>query len=314
MADSVEASPAVDAPVAAVLARRIPRGRRRDRLALLAFAAPAVIWFMVFMVGPLLNVFYLSMVDWPGLLADRTFVGLDNFGSIFEDPVIRVAAGNTATQVLVVLPTMIVLAFMLGYFLSLRPPGYKVLSVIFFTPALISLPARAMMFVGVYMPDGIVNSLLRTVGLDEWTRVWLADTTTAFPAVLAIDLWAGIGFTAVLFAARISGIVHDVYEAADIDGASHWTKMWRVTFPMILGYVGVLTMLQFLWLLLSSAQNILLLTKGGPGNETMTLSYYLYDQAFESAAIGYSQAIGVVLFTIGLVGMLAIRRVLRERY
>ena len=209
---------------------------------------------------------------------------------------------------------MILLAFMLGYFLSLRPPGYRILSVIFFTAALFSLPARAMMFLGVYMPDGILNSFLEAVGLDDWTRVWLADANTAFPAVLAVDLWGGIGFTAVLFAARISGISPEVYEAAEIDGASHWTRMWRITFPMILGYVGVLTMLQFLWLLLLSAQNVLLLTKGGPGNSTMTLSYYMYDQAFESSRIGYSQAIGVLLFVIGLVGVVVIRRVLRERF
>jgi multiple sugar transport system permease protein len=293
-----------------------PAARRRfgSRVALLSFAAPAVLWFGVFMVGPLVSVFYLSTLDWGGILADGNFVGLDNFRRLLRDPVIPVAAANTATQLAVVLPTMILLAFMLGYFLSLRPPGYRILSVIFFTAALFSLPARAMMFVGVYMPSGIVNSFLRAVGLDEWTRVWLADASTAFPAVLAVDLWGGIGFTAVLFASRMSGISHEVYEAAEIDGASHWTKMWRVTFPMILGYVGVLTMLQFLWLLLLSAQNVLLLTKGGPGNSTMTLSYYLYDQAFESSRIGYSQAIGVVLFAIGLIGVTVIRRVLRERY
>ena len=293
-----------------------PAARRRlgARVALLGFAAPAVLWFAVFMVGPLASVFYLSTLDWGGILANGNFVGLDNFRRLFRDPVIPVAAANTATQLAVVLPTMILLAFMLGYFLSLRPPGYRILSVIFFTAALFSLPARAMMFVGVYMPNGIVNSFLRAVGLDDWTRVWLADASTAFPAVLVVDLWGGIGFTAVLFASRISGISHEVYEAAEIDGASHWTKMWRVTFPMILGYVGVLTMLQFLWLLLLSAQNVLLLTKGGPGNSTMTLSYYLYDQAFESSRIGYSQAIGVVLFAIGLVGVTMIRRVLRERY
>ena len=277
-------------------------------------AAPAVLWFAVFMVGPLVSVFYLSTLDWGGLLADGNFIGLDNYARLFSDPVIRVAAANTAKQLAIVLPTMILLAFMLGYFLSLRPPGYRILSVIFFTAALFSLPARAMMFLGVYMPDGILNWFLEAVGLDDWTRVWLADANTAFPAVLAVDLWGGIGFTAVLFAARISGISPEVYEAAEIDGASHWTRMWRITFPMILGYVGVLTMLQFLWLLLLSAQNVLLLTKGGPGNSTMTLSYYMYDQAFESSRIGYSQAIGVLLFVIGLVGVVVIRRVLRERF
>ncbi len=288
--------------------------RRRARVQLLMLAAPAVLWFAVFMVGPLVSVFYLSTLDWGGLLADGNFIGLDNYERLFRDPIIRVAAANTAKQLAIVLPTMIVLAFMLGYFLSLRPPGYRILSVIFFTAALFSLPARAMMFLGVYTPDGILNSLLQAVGLDDWKRVWLADANTAFPAVLVVDLWGGIGFTAVLFAARISGISPEVYEAAEIDGATHWTRMWRITFPMILGYVGVLTMLQFLWLLLLSAQNVLLLTKGGPGNSTMTLSYYMYDQAFESSRIGYSQAIGVLLFVIGLVGVIVIRRVLRERF
>jgi multiple sugar transport system permease protein len=303
--------PAVGGPaVAAPAARR----RRKARVTLLMFAAPAVLWFAVFMVGPLASVFYLSTLDWGSILADGDFVGLDNFARLLRDPVIPVAAANTAIQLAIVLPTMILLAFMLGYFLSLRPPGYRILSVIFFTAALFSLPARAMMFVGVYMPNGIINSFLGAVGMDDWTRPWLADASTAFPAVLVVDLWGGIGFTAVLFASRISGIGHEVYEAAEIDGATQWTKMWRVTFPMILGYVGVLTMLQFLWLLLLSAQNVLLLTKGGPGNSTMTLSYYLYDQAFESSRIGYSQAIGVVLFVIGLVGVIVIRRVLRERY
>ncbi|CAN5629894.1 sugar ABC transporter permease [soil metagenome] len=277
-------------------------------------AAPAVLWFAVFMVGPLVSVFYLSTLDWGGLLADGNYIGLDNYERLFRDPVIRIAAANTARQLAIVLPTMILLAFMLGYFLSLRPPGYRILSIIFFTAALFALPARAMMFLGVYMPDGILNSFLQAVGLDGWTRVWLADANTAFPAVLVVDLWGGIGFTAVLFAARISGISSEVYEAAEIDGASHWTRMWRITFPMILGYVGVLTMLQFLWLLLLSAQNVLLLTRGGPGNSTMTLSYYMYDQAFESSRIGYSQAIGVLLFVIGLVGVIVIRRVLRERF
>jgi multiple sugar transport system permease protein len=293
----------------------VTAGRGRGaRVQLLMLAAPAVLWFAVFMVGPLVSVFYLSTLDWGGLLADGNFIGLDNYARLFRDPVIRVAAANTAKQLATVLPTMILLAFMLGYFLSLRPPGYRILSVIFFTAALFSLPARAMMFLGVYTPDGILNRFLEAVGLDDWTRVWLADANTAFPAVLAVDLWGGIGFTAVLFAARISGISPEVYEAAEIDGASHWTRMWRITFPMILGYVGVLTMLQFLWLLLLSAQNVLLLTKGGPGNSTMTLSYYMYDQAFESSRIGYSQAIGVLLFVIGLVGVVVIRRVLRERF
>lgn len=306
-------APQASAPAPATPARGALGGRRTG-WAMMALTGPAMAWFVVFMVGPLVSVFYLSVLDWPGLIAERSFVGLDNFAALLGDPVFWLAAQHTAVQLGVVLPTMIPLAFMLGYFLSLRPPGHRVLSAIFFSPALISVPARAMMFLGLYLPDGIINTFLQGVGLDAWTKVWLADTSTALGAIIVMDLWAGIGFTAVLFAARISGISKELFEAADTDGASHWTKMWRITFPVIRGYVGVLTMLQFLWLLLATAQNVLLLTKGGPGNASMTLAYLLYDQAFESSAIGYSQAIGVVLFVVGFAGMLLIRRVLRPTY
>lgn len=266
------------------------------------------------MIGPLISVFYLGLLEWPSFIYPREFVGIQNYRDLFEDPLFYTALKNSVIQVGVVLPIMIVLAFMLGYFLSLRPPGHRILGVIFFTPALASYPARAMMFLGLYHPDGIVNSLLGVVGLDALTTSWLANGSTALWAVIAIDLWAGIGFTGVLFATRLAGISAEIAEAAQLDGAGHWSRMWRIAWPVIRDFVGVLAMLQFLWLLLASAQNILLLTEGGPGNASMTLAYLLYDQAFVSSQMGYSQAVGVVLFVFGLTGMLLIRRIFRPRY
>jgi multiple sugar transport system permease protein len=286
----------------------------RDARALALFTAPAVLWFFVFMIGPLVSVFYLSLLDWPSFIFPRKFVGIENYVALFQDPLFFTALKNSLIQVAVALPIMITLAFMLGYFLSLRPPGYRVLGVIFFTPALVSYPARAMMFLGLYHPEGIVNTFLSAVGLDGLTTSWLANGSTALMAVIAIDLWAGIGFTAVLFATRLSGMPDQIAEAAGLDGAGHWQIMWRIAFPVVRDFVGVLAMLQFLWILLASAQNILLLTEGGPGNSSMTLAYLLYDQAFVSSQIGYSQAVGVVLFLFGLAGMLLIRRIFRPAF
>ena len=90
--------------------------------------------------------------------------------------------------------------------------------------------------------------------------------------------------------------------------------MWRIHFPMIRDFVGVVTMLQFLWTLFGSAQNVLLLTQGGPGSSSTTLSFLVYQKAFIAADLGYSQTVGVFLFLAGLAGLLTIRRVFRQNY
>jgi multiple sugar transport system permease protein len=288
------------------------RAPSRDALAVIALTGPALLWYGLFMVVPLVSMFYLGMLEWNSLIAAPRFAGLANFGRVLGDPIFWTAVRNTAVHLVATLPVMIPLAFLLGYFLSRRPPGYRVLSVIFFTPAIVSVSTRAMLFTGIYQQDGILNAFLRAIGLSEFTHTWLADPATALWTIVIVDLWAGIGFTGVIFAAALSAISDDIYEAARLDGASTWTVIWRIAYPMTRQFVGVMLMLQFLWLLLTSAQNVLLLTEGGPGSVSMTLSYLLFDQAFVSTRVGYSQAIGVVLFLVGLAGMFLIRTAFRR--
>ncbi len=285
--------------------------QRRNLLLFALLGSPALIWFLAFMVGPLFSMFYLSTLEWGGLLAQPHFEGLANYLYFFGDPTFLAAAKNTALQVGIDVPVMILLALMLGYFLNTRPRGYRLLSIICFTPALMSASAIAMMFLGIYAPAGIINTILSAAGLSGLTRIWLANESTALASIIVMDLWSGIGFTAVIFAARFASIPREVFEAAEIDGASHWTKMWRVAFPIIRDFIGTMASLQFIWIL-GSAQNVLLLTQGGPGNASKTLGYMLYDEAFVSSRLGYSQAVGVLLFVVGLLGMLLIRRIFRS--
>lgn len=284
------------------------------RVALVVLTAPALVWYAFFMVVPAVNMFIVSFQDWPGLLAESTFAGWANYQEIASDPVFWAAARNTAVQLVIVLAIMIPLSFMLGYFLTLQPRGHRILRVLFFVPALLSVSARAMVFFGMFAPGGLINGLLGSIGLGDLATPWLANPNTALGVVIFIDLWGGIGFTAILFAARLSSVSPEIYEAAELDGATHWRKMWGITFPIVKDYVGVVTMLQFLWTLFYSAATVLLLTKGGPGSSSTTLSFMVYQQAFIESNIGYSQAIGVVLFGIGLVGMILIRRLIRQNY
>lgn len=292
---------------------RRPSGRRSDSNAAL-LGIPAVVWYLFFMIGPLAAMFVISLLNWPSIIAQGEFIGFENFTRLFQDAVFWTAFVNTMIQLVIVLPIMIPAAFMAGYYLSLRPRGGRILSVLFFTPGLISVSTKAMIFFGVLSPNGALNGLLQAIGLDEVVTAWLANPASALACIIAVDLWSGIGYTAVLFSARLSSVPGEVYEAAKLDGSSQWRIMWGIAFPMVKDFFGVATMLQFLWTLFNSATIVLLLTKGGPGTSSTTLSFFVYEKAFVSSQVGYSQAAGVIVFIIGLAGMALIRRSFRANY
>ena len=269
---------------------------------------PALLLFSAFLVAPLINMFYISTLDWRGLVKPSTFAGVSNYIKLFQDDQFYIALRNTCIHLLITLGVVLPTSFMLGFFLSRRPAGYRWLRTIFFIPGMLSAPALAMIFIGMYMPDGIINLILRNIGFENLTRVWLADKNTSLGAVIAVDIWGGIGWYSVMFFAALSNVSKELYEAAQIDGANYWKMMWGIAFPISLDFFGVMTLLLYLWILMGSAQNVLLLTNGGPGNSSLTLGFYLYRQAFEIRNLGYSQTIGVFIFTIGLLGTMIIRR------
>jgi multiple sugar transport system permease protein len=290
------------------------RKAARDRRAFILFVAPAMIAFAVVMLWPLINLFYLSLMDWQGLIKPKLFIGLDNFIHLVSDRHFLRALANTGIHILVSMPGVLLPAFMLGFFLSQRHRGYRLMRLIFFSPAMISVTAIAMIFVGVYLPDGILNTVLRAVGLSNWTVPWLGNSSTVLFAIIAIDLFGGIGYYAVLYSAALYSIPSDLFEAALLDGAGQWTVMWKIGFPLILDFFGVTAMLHLMWILMGAAQNVLLLTQGGPGDYSLTLGYYLYSTAFKSNQLGYSQAIGVIIFVVGIAGMMLIQKVTHRNY
>ena len=288
--------------------------KKYDRRTFLLFVGPAVVAFSLMMLWPLANLFYLSLVRWPGLLKPKEFVGFANFVRLFADRHFHRALMNTGIHILISMPGVMVPAFILGFFLNQRLRGYRTFRTVFFVPAMISVTGLAMMFVGVYLPQGILNALLRVAGLEEWTRAWLGNPSTVLLSIIAMDLYAGTGYYAVLFLAALSGISNELAESARLDGARQWTVMWRIFFPLSLDFFGIASMLHLLWILLGAGQRVLLLTRGGPGNYSLTLGYYLYEQAFTSQQLGYSQAIGVVIFSVGVIGMFLIRKLTRRDY
>jgi multiple sugar transport system permease protein len=300
-------------PKTEVMKRGYFRMRRmRSRVAFVILVLPAVLWFLGLMIWPLCNMFYLSFFRWNNLLDPKLFIGLANYARMFQDEHFWNGVVNSAIYMAVDMPLVLLPGFMLGFFLSRRTPGSRWLRIIFFAPSMLSVAAVSLMFVGIYLPDGILNTLLRQVGLDQLTHVWLADQQTALGAVIAIDIWGSIGFYGILFYASLSNISEELFEAARLDGANIWDLIWRIALPLSRDFFGVAMVLNFVWIMYGSAQNVLILTKGGPGDHSLTLGYYLYNQAFVAGRLGYSQSIAVFAFTLGLLGILLIRRFTRR--
>lgn len=289
-----------------------PRRTTRRRSRLLGFSVPAALWYALFTIGPLLAMFYLSTQEWAGLLATPDWVGWENFREMWADARFWQAVRNTTIQIIVAVPIMIFFAFQVGYYLSLKPRGHRVLRVLFFTPGLISITAKGLIFFAVFAPNGLINAMLTSAGLESLAMSWTANPSTALWTIIAVDLWSGIGWTGVLFSVRLASVPVELYEAADLDGAGHVVKMTSVAYPVSKDFVGVMLMLQFLWTLFNSAAIVLLLTRGGPAGRSTTLSYYVYERAFIAQEVGYSQAIGVVLLFIGVLGLVLIRRFVRQ--
>ena len=275
----------------------------RERRAFLLLTAPAMFWFGLFTLAPLATMFFLSFVQWNSLVDPIKWIGIENYQEMFANPHFAAAIRNTAVHAAFVIPTVIVVGFVLGYFLSLRLRGHRVFRLVFFAPAMLSVAAIALIFQGFLSPDGAVNDLLRTVGLGDFTHSWLVEPGTALASIIVIDIWAGIGFYAVLFYAALSGVPGELYEAARLDGAGHGVMLRDIAYPSVRRFVHLGIMLLFLYVLVGSAPNIVLLTQGGPGDKSVTLGYYLYQQAFNVQKYGYSQAVGVVVFVVGLLGL-----------
>jgi len=291
----------------------VPRARARNRGARVAagyaaLAIPALLLYGLIILRPALDMFRISTLDWHSLVRPATSVGLANYARMAGDAKVWAAVGNSLVVIVVGLCALVP-AFMLGYYLSRRPPGHLVFRLIFFAPGIMPAAAVAMIFLGVYMPNGLLDSVLQGLGIPHQGTLWLDNPSTALPAVIGSNIWASIGFWSVMFFAALSGVSRELYEAARIDGANEWQVMWRIALPSIRPFFGLAVLLAFLHLLIGSAQNVLFLTQGGPGTSSLTLAYYVYQQAFVAQNLGYSQALSVVLFVIGIVAIVSIRRV-----
>ncbi len=292
-------------------------GRRglREELIGWGFALPFVIVFTLFLAGPILASLVLSFTDF-GLRDLRNplgtdFVGLQNYQALLEDPKFRKAIVNTAYFVIVGVPLTLLLGLGAALALDRGIRHFRtVFRVGYYLPVVTSIVAIAVVWRFVLNPDqGLVNLLLAQVGIDGPS--WLAEPALAMPSIIAMAAWRNLGFAMIVFIAGLQTIPGQLYEAASIDGAGRWQAFRHVTLPLLrptILFLVVVTTIGYLQLF----EEPFVMTEGGPLDQTLSISMYMYQQGFEFFNQGYAAAIAWILFILVAIVAVAQFRLLRS--
>ena len=255
----------------------------------------------------LLSVYY-SLNEYGGV-GKMEFVGLQNFRNMIEDPIVRTAVINGLRNMLLVLVIQVPFGFILAFLLSRVARGSKVLVFFYFLPVILSDVVLALMWRFIYNSQwGLVNSLLRTVGLDALALRWLSNPKTAPWAVLVPGVWQWVGFNVVLFLAAIEGLPQELFDAAKIDGANGWQQLLHLTLPMLRGVIVMATILAISGSLGGPLGYPLQLTDGGPFQTTYTLSLYIYRLTIPrwgAGVVRWGYAAAVVLLNFAIAATLS---------
>jgi ABC-type sugar transport systems, permease components len=269
-----------------------PRARNK-RIGLAFVAFPLAVYAGVVLV-PLAQSFQYSFYDWDGVSA-ATWVGLENYINFFTDPVLQSTLGHVLVLILFFSFLPILLGLLSTALITRRRlAGMAIFRFIYFLPQVLTSVVVALVFKRIYGPEGALNSMLRSIGLDVLTRSWLGDFAWALPALGMIGTWVTFGFCMVLFIAGVANIPTELYEAARVDGAGPVREFFAVTLPGLRAQIAVALTLTITGAL-RTFDLVWVTTGGGPGTATLTPAVALYRAAFVNPQVGKAAAIGIVM-------------------
>jgi len=278
-----------------------PATWRRSALVPYVLISPALLCLVTFSV---LSIFVAAAVSLTNLdisgLADYSqvrFIGLHNYQTLFGDPAFWEALGNTAFFVAVGVPTLVIGSLAIAIALNYsRSRFFRALRAFYFVPAITAIVAISLIWGNLYNSQfGLLNWLLSLVGAGPVE--WLTDPTIAKFSVALVAIWRGSGLDIIIFLAALQAIPPEYYEAAAVDGAGEWQKIFRITVPLMrfaIFFVTVTTLIN--WMQFFDEPYVL--TQGGPVHATTSMSLYIYQQGFRYNEFGFASASSIVLFAI----------------
>ena len=255
---------------------------------------PLILFVLVYMVYPVFYNVRISFYDWNGIDPDMTFIGATNFINIFKDKVFRIVLRNFLLFALFTVTVQAVLGFLLADMFQKKFVGRDVSKAILFMPAILSSIIIGQVFYRLLDPNiGYLKGILSFFGVSAP----LSNPKLAIWAIIIVNIWQWTGYSMTLYYGAMAGISEDLYEAAKIDGATHFQILRKITFPLVRGTTYNLTIIGVIGAL-KQYDLVASLTGGGPANSTQTFAAYLYGAAFTNYEQGYASAIAVVMFLI----------------
>ncbi|ANY70324.1 sugar ABC transporter permease [Paenibacillus algorifonticola] len=285
----------------------------RNKIYPFYFALGTVGVYFIFFVVPGLMGFYYSLTDWNSYSDTITFIGLDNFKTLFssgENYVSYIINTLNFTASTVILKTAIGLLFALILNEGIKLKGFH--RVMIFMPSIVPMLVVGLIFKSILNPaTGLLNEALRWMGLDFMAQKWLVDANWAFKSIIGVDTWKGAGYIMIILLAGLQSISRSYYEAAEIDGANSWHKFKYVTLPLLMPALVVTTVLNLLHGL-KVFEAVYVLTNGGPGYATDVLYTAIFKE-FSMGRYGVGTALSSLLFLfMTIVGYFVIRLMARE--
>lgn len=278
---------------------------------IVAFLAPALMLYVLFVVYPIVQSTRYSLYDWNGLEPLNDFVGFDNFRRAFADAGFRSALKHNVIIVVLSVGFQIPFALALAMLLNSSIKGRAALRTLFFAPYVLSEVVTGVVWRQILRPNGLLDESMDWIGLGAHSQGWFSDPEVALYSVFFVISWKYFGFHMVLLLAGLQQIPVDLGEAASIDGATGWQAFRFVTLPLLgptirvsafLSIIGALQLFDLVWVT----------TKGGPIGSSSTMATFLYDQ-FRRGLFGYASAVSIIIFFLSLLVALAYQRLVLRR-
>ena len=274
------------------------------------FVALFTLPFLIFNIAPILFGAYLSFTKW-GIFGKPKWVGLQNYIDALNDEFVRIAFRNTLLYAAIIVPSVVVLGLAFAIYVNQRWPLAGLVRTLFFSPYVVSATVIGLVWVWILDTQfGIVNSYLRLLGISAIP--WLTSVNWSLIGVSVASIWWDLGLAFILFLAALQDVPRDLYDAAEVDGASLWQRLWYVTLPQLRPVISMVITLQLIASLRIFSQ-VYVMTNGGPASSSSSVIYEIYSTAINRQLFGYSAAISMLLFVMILAITLLQRFLIKER-
>ncbi|MFF4716443.1 carbohydrate ABC transporter permease [Streptomyces eurythermus] len=285
-------------------------GRQRSPGSGLVFVLPFLLLFALFLVWPVVQGLWMSLTDSSLALRDTAFVGFDNYAEAFGDPDVWSSLGNTVFFTAVSSVPLVLVALAMALLVHSGIAGQWAWRLAFFAPYLLPVTVVTLIWSWLYQPDlGFANQLLEALGMEPVG--WLADESVAMWSIAALTVWWTVGFNFLLYLAALQSLPTTFDEAAALDGAGAWRRLWSITLPQLRRTTALVAMLQIL-ASLKVFDQIYILTKGGPDGSTRPVLEYVYDVGFTGYRLGYASAVSYLFFALIIIVSLVQLRLFRR--